>query len=120
MTASALISGRLQRDPAQKVSKSGKKYISALLKEGDGDTSTWWSLLAFSEDIIDELASLKAGDSLAVTGLFKSEIYQKGGKPRISHSLFVDRLIKANKQKRERPALQAQSEMPPFDDGIAL
>ena len=121
MTASALVSGKLIRDPQRKISKSNKAFVSALLKEGDGEGATWWSVLAFNESTIEELSSLKAGDSLAVTGLFKSEIYQKDGEPRISHSLFVDRLVSLKRPKRERRSREAEeSQTRQFFDGPSL
>ena len=120
MSASALVSGRLQRDPERKMSKAGKPFVSATIRDGEGEAVNWWNVLSFSETANEELLSLKAGDSVAVTGQFKAEVYEKGDTRRVSFTLFVDRLITAKKQKRERPALQAQSEMPPFDDGSSF
>ena len=125
MTASALIHGKLVRDPAQKISKGGKVFASALLKEGDGEAATWWSLLAFSQEVMEELASLRAGDALAASGSFKAEVYEKNGERRVSFSLFADRVISARKQKRERQGRQAEdpqdrSQAGRFDDGLPL
>ena len=109
MSASALISGRLQRDPERKVAKSGKPFVTAVLREGDGEAVNWWNVLTFSESAADELMALKAGDALAVSGSFRTEIYNsKGGEQRISFTLFADRIITAKRQKRE----QAGAEKP--------
>ena len=122
MSATALVSGKLSRDPQRKVSKSNKQFVSALLKEGEGDTTTWWNLLAFNESAIEELSSLKAGDALAASGSFKAEIFEKGEVRRVSFTLFVDKVITAKRQKRERPIREVEdrSQADRFDDGLPL
>lgn len=119
MSATALISGKLQRDPERKMSKAGKPFSTATLREGDGDAVTWWTVLAFAEDAIEELSRLKAGDGMAATGPFKAETYEKNGEKRVSFTLFADRVISAKKQKRElsRHAAAGPQQDRFFDDG---
>ena len=50
MSATALISGKLFREPEAKVSRAGKYYASATVRVGDGEGATWWKVLSFSEN----------------------------------------------------------------------
>jgi hypothetical protein len=103
MTASALISGRIFRDPERKVSKAGKPFAVAKLREGAGDAAVWWSVVAFADEVREELLGLRDGDAVAVSGPFTVTTYERGGEIRLSHSLTVDRLITARRvKKRER------------------
>jgi single-stranded DNA-binding protein len=102
MTARALISGRIWRDPERKVSGAGKRFANATLRVGNGDDTTWWKLLAFNETAIEELLSLKDGDAVSATGEFKVELYDKGGSTRIGFTIFADRVLSAKRQKREK------------------
>ena len=106
MSATVLISGKIQRDPERKVSKGGKPFVTATLREGDGEAVSWWNVLAFADNAIEELSRLKAGDALAASGSFKAELYEKNGAQRISYTVFADRIISARRQKRE-PSRQA-------------
>ena len=119
MSATVLISGKLLRDPVRKMSKAEKPFVTATLREGDGEAVTWWTVLAFAEEAIEELARLKAGDALAVSGSFKAEIYEKVETRRVSFTLFADRIISARKRKRSRAAVgqQDQSQGRFYDDG---
>jgi hypothetical protein len=45
MSATALISGRLWRRPERKTSKAGKPFVTATIREGNGDGVTWWKVL---------------------------------------------------------------------------
>ncbi len=120
MTASALVSGKLVRDPEQKTSKGGKTFVTATLREGDGEAVTWWNILSFSDTANEEMLSLRAGDGIAASGSFKAELYAKNGTQRISFTLFADRIISAKREKRERSRqvadLRDQSQSR-FDEG---
>ncbi len=102
MSATALISGKLWREPEAKVSRAGKRYGSATVRVGDGDDATWWKILAFSESAAEELLQLHDGDGVAASGSFQVEPFERGGELRVSFTLFADRLISAKRQKRER------------------
>jgi hypothetical protein len=102
MSATALISGRLWRSPERKTSKAGKQFVTATIREGNGDAVTWWKILCFSESGCEELLRLGDGDSAAVSGDFKVETYDKGGELRLSHTIFAERVISARRQKRQR------------------
>jgi hypothetical protein len=102
MSATALISGRLWRSPERKTSKAGKQFVTATIREGNGDAVTWWKILCFSESGCEELLQLGDGDGAAVSGDFKVETFEKGGELRLSHTIFAERVISARRQKRQR------------------
>ena len=105
MTTTALVSGKLFRDPERKVSRGDKLYVLATVRDGQGDDATWWKVLAFGTEACDELLGLKAGDAVAMSGTLKAEVYTpSGGEPRVSLSVLADRVISAHRQKKEKAA----------------
>jgi hypothetical protein len=127
MTAYALITGTIFRNPVQKVSKAGKPYTVCTVKAGadDSASSDFWSVLCFSESAQLELLRLEAGDAVSVRGKMKLEIFEA----RISRSIFADAALglrpapRTPKPKAAKPALsQEQSTTsttdPDLDDRI--
>jgi single-stranded DNA-binding protein len=104
MSASALVSGRLFRDPERKVSKAGKPFVTAKLREGASDAVVWWSLLAFDEGCREELLRLRDGDAVAVSGPFTVTTYERNGEIRLNHSIVAERLISAQRLKKHEGA----------------
>jgi single-stranded DNA-binding protein len=103
MTASALISGRVFRDPERKVSKVGKPFVVAKLREGAGDSAVWWSVVAFADDVREELSRQRDGDAIAVSGPFTVSTYERNGEIRLNHSIIAERLISARRAKKRQP-----------------
>ena len=130
MSASVLVSGKLWREPERKLTKAGKPYASATIRDGQGDDATWWRLLAFSEAGCAELLGLHDGDGLAVGGAFKAELYDGRDGARISLTVVADRVISAKRQQRERAkehraeqrsrTIDNSEATPPFDDEVAF
>ena len=102
MSATVLLHGKIHRDPESKTSGKGNAYALATVRDGQGDDTTWWRVFAFSTEARDELLSLRAADSVAVSGTLKAEVYAGSGTPRVSLSVTADRVITAKKPKRER------------------
>jgi hypothetical protein len=102
MSARALISGRLWREPERKVSSAGRTYATATIRVGNGDDAQWWKVLTFSEMAAEELLALHGGDAVSASGEFKVEIYDKGSGPRPGFTLFADRVLSAKRAKNER------------------
>ena len=100
MTAFALISGRVFRDPERKISKAGKPFVAAKLREGAGDSDVWWSVVAFADNVREELSRLRA---IAVSGPFTVSTYERHGEIRLNHSIIAERLISAHRQRKRRP-----------------
>jgi hypothetical protein len=104
MSAIALVTGRLFGDPKRRISKVGKPYVSAKLREGAGDTAVWWSIVAFAEEACDELLRLGDGDAVSVSGPFTVSTYERNGEVRLNHSIVAERLISARRAKKRQAA----------------
>jgi single-stranded DNA-binding protein len=124
MTAFALVSGSLFRSPEQRTSKAGKPSVTATIRAKDGEASQWWKCVAFSESAQAELIRLIDGDSLAVQGAFKVELYTPdGSEPKVSPSIVADRVLALRQPPKQRKALK-EREAPSrggaaaFDDSI--
>ncbi|MDT3377419.1 single-stranded DNA-binding protein [Labrys neptuniae] len=107
LNAHVLVQGSLSRAPERRTSRENKPFVIAGLREGQGDDVRWWNIVAFG-DPADELASLKAGDGVAIAGSLKVETYQKDGETRVNLSVTVGRLISAHRQKRRDGQPQGQ------------
>jgi Single-strand binding protein family len=126
MTANALVTGQFFKAPEQRASKSGKQFVKATLRAKDGDSSQFWTVMAFGETAQAELMRLRDGDSLSAQGGFKAELYRPsdGGDARISLTLFADAVLplrSAPKPRRESDAEKpaAPTSRPPaYDDDI--
>ena len=128
MSAFALITGTIFRNPVQKISKAGKPFTTCTVKAGADDNAggDFWNVLIFSESAQLELLRLEIGDAVAVRGKMKLEIFEKDGQARISRSIFADaalglrpapRTPKA-KAAKEPSTSQQSTAAAPFDDSI--
>ena len=124
MTAFALVTGVLFRAPEQRTSKAGKPFVTATIRAKDGETTLWWKVVAFSESAQAELMRLVDGDSLAVQGSFRTELYHPdGGEPKLSLNIIADHVLALRPPPKERKA-KTPSDTPyrggaaAFDDGI--
>lgn len=76
------VSGRLVRNPEDKVSKSGRPYTQALLLSVSGDSQLLVTLMAFDPDLQALLSSLKKGDGVSAMGNASIRAYtDKEGQP---------------------------------------
>jgi hypothetical protein len=79
MIAFALVTGSLWKPPEQKTSKAGKPFVTATIRAKDGEALQWWRVTVFSESAQAEIMRLAEGDSLAVQGSFRAELYTPDG-----------------------------------------
>ena len=49
MSARAIVSGALFKAPQTKISKAGKPYAIATIREGTGERARWWKAFVFNE-----------------------------------------------------------------------
>jgi single-stranded DNA-binding protein len=124
MIAFALVTGSLWKPPEQKTSKAGKPFVTATIRAKDGEALQWWRVTVFSESAQAEIMRLAEGDSLAVQGSFRAELYTPdGGEPKVSLSIIADRVLALRQPPKERKA-QKEREAPyrggaaAFDDSI--
>jgi single-stranded DNA-binding protein len=85
-----LITGTLHRDPVTRTAKTGKAFVTALMRSESQGETLWVNALAFNEAAQTELMRLKAGESLSVQGAMKVSVFEKNGEHRAS--LDVGRL----------------------------
>jgi single-stranded DNA-binding protein len=106
MTVAILISGSIFREPQQRTSSSGRKYVTTTLKAAAADnaTSDFWSVLAFGDTAGAELLRLAIGERLAVQGSMKVELYTAAsdGKTKISRTVFADHVLPLRQPPKER------------------
>jgi single-stranded DNA-binding protein len=120
----ALISGSLFRNPEERISKSGKQFVTGTIRVKDGDNSQFIRLTAFSDHTRDALSRLADGDALAVQGALKIEQYlSASGATKIGLSLVAEQILplKQPPKKREpktKPSPSAQEHDRAFDDAI--
>jgi hypothetical protein len=96
VSARGIINGVLFRVPQTKVSKAGKPYAIATIREGSGDSVRWWKAFVFSESAIEDLMRLEDGDPIAVAGAFDCELYTPdGGDSRLSWKVTADAVLAA-------------------------
>jgi hypothetical protein len=112
MTVFALVSGVLFKPAEQKTSsKSGRMFVSAVIKVESGDAVEFWQVTAFSQSVQSELLRLAAGDALSAQGKAKFELWRPrdGGEVKIRRSLFADAVLPLRAPPRERRAKAATS-----------
>lgn len=54
MSARAIVSGALFKAPQTKISKAGKPYAIATIREGTGERARWWKAFVFNESAIED------------------------------------------------------------------
>lgn len=97
-----LISGILHDAPAIKTSaKTGAEFCCAKIKD---DSGTFAGIVCFSE-LAGTLAGCSKGDSVAVSGSLKVDIYNPpNGDPRPNLSITADSIITLKATKKPNPA----------------
>jgi hypothetical protein len=101
----ALVNGSLFRAPEQRVSKSGKSFVTATLRAKDGEGFQFIRIVTFSDHVQAELLRLSEGDSLSAQGSLKAELYAKEGcDPKVSLSIVADQILSLKQPPREREA----------------
>jgi single-stranded DNA-binding protein len=106
MSAHALITGTLHRDPVARTAKSGKAFVTALLRSESQGETLWVNAVAFDEVAQARLLRLKAGEALAIQGAMKAGVYE--GEHRASLDVAASRVLALRQPGRAAEA--------PFDD----
>lgn len=115
MTMYILIQGELHRDPVQRTSASGKKFVTANIKVQSDGTTTWCSLIAFDDTAQEELLRCHAGDSVAAQGRLKLSTYEKGGDVRVSLDITANVITPLKPKPRTRQPRQARTDGRQYD-----
>jgi len=105
MSVAILISGSIFREPQQRTSQSGKRYVTTTIKAAaaDNTTSDFWSVLAFGDTASAELLRLAVGERVAIQGGLKLEVYTANdGQTKVSRTIFVDHVLAVRQPPKER------------------
>jgi hypothetical protein len=94
MSLHILVSGTLVADPQKRLAKSGSEYITGQLRVLTGEEIVLVGFIAFTNDSIDPLLKLSAGDSCSVTGVAKMTHWTaRDGGHASGLSVTVDRVL---------------------------
>ena len=103
MSARASVSGALFKAPQTKISKAGKPYAIATIREGTGERARWWKAFVFNESAIEEVMRLGDGEPIAVSGEFECELYAPaGGESRLSWKITADAILLAHRKAKPK------------------
>jgi hypothetical protein len=105
MSARGIVSGVLHKVAEERTSKNGNPFATFTLRESLNGSTRWWRAVAFAEDSIAAVLSMKAGDPIAVSGEFDCELYAPpGGESRLSWKITADAVLTA----RAKPKPKAE------------
>jgi hypothetical protein len=90
MTVAILAQGQLWSAAERCEARSGREYVRATLIVADDG---FWSVVAFAPDVQDELCRLDEGDSLAVQGALRVELFERDGATRVCRKIIADRIL---------------------------
>ena len=117
-----IISGVLTRQAEERLSKTGKTYLKATIRDGSGDGARWISVFAFADAVRETIADMAGGDPIAVSGEIDCEIYTpETGPPKVSWSIKVDGVLSAQTGRKRAVAKLEQLQDgrdEPIDDPI--
>ena len=91
MTIHALITGQAVKDAEVKQSSKGNEYAVVLIKSGDN-----FVRCNVFTDSLDEVAAVRRGDAVSVTGKLEAGIWERDGKPTVSLSMMANKLMTVN------------------------
>lgn len=114
----AMVTGTLHSDPQARTSQNGKAFTTGKLKADATDGGmVWASIIAFGETA-ERLATLKAGQTVAITGRTKLSAWMdaKTDEPKAGLDIVVDELATL----RARPKPKAEPAQVGFDDELTL
>jgi single-stranded DNA-binding protein len=64
----ALISGKMQGQPSEKMATTGKPFVTAKVRVHAGDADVFVNVIAFSESACAALLALQSGDAVSLAG----------------------------------------------------
>lgn len=110
-----LLTGALHSDPQARTSQTGKPFTTGKLKADAGENGpVWVSIIGFQEQA-ERLATLKAGQAVAITGRAKLTAWlNKTGEPCAGLDVVIDELATL----KARPRPQPQPVQAGFDDDL--
>lgn len=113
----ALVTGVLHHDPQTRTSAKGQAFTTGKLKADASENGlVWVSVIAFQEQG-ERLATLKAGQTVAITGRAKLTAWlDKAGAPQTGLDIVIDELATL----RPRPKPKPEPAQAGFDDEMTF
>lgn len=103
----ALVSGKIFAKPSQRTGQSGKPFATCKVRVAtQGEEAIFVSVIAFDASVITALLALDAGDSVSLSGVLTSKVWQ--GKPALD--LVAHGVMTAYHVTRKRRAMQADDD----------
>lgn len=105
MSITVLVTGKLFADPERRTGSNGKPFTRATLIAHDGEADTFVSVIAFG-GVADQVAALRKGDALSVTGRGKVNTWDKAGETKAGLSIVADSILTPYHVQRRREAMR--------------
>ena len=114
----ALISGKLQGQPAQRSGKNGKLFTVAKVRAASGEGEPMFvNVIAFSTTVGAALMELGDGDSLALSGSITLKVWtDRDGNARPSIDMVAAQVLTAYHLTRKRKAVASEPEQSNLSD----
>jgi hypothetical protein len=121
VSVAILISGSIFKEPMQRTSQAGRRFVVTTLKvsAADNSTSDFWSVLAFGDTAGAELMRLAVGERVTIQGGLKLQLFEKDGQARISRTIFADHVMALRAPPRERKPKKAAADATPEKETAA-
>jgi len=130
----ALISGKLQGQPSEKMAKTGKLFVTAKVRVHAGEADVFVNVIAFSESACAALLALQSGDAVSLAGSLTPKAWtDREGVVRPALDLVASQVLTAyhvaRKRKAVEPRVHDQGAIQPknpasrrddLDDGLPL
>ncbi|MDB5253910.1 MAG: hypothetical protein JWP27_3079 [Flaviaesturariibacter sp.] len=106
----ALISGRLQGQPIEKLAKTGKPYVTAKVRVHAGEADVFVNVIAFGEAVCAALLALGSGDAVSLAGTLTPKAWiDKEGAARPALDMVASQVLTAYHVTRKRRALEPRA-----------
>ena len=107
----ALITGKLHGAPQQRISKTGRAFVTAKLRVPTGESATFCNVVAFDQGTQDALMTLTAGEAVALAGELRVSTWtDKSGTAHPSLDLVASRSLTQYHLTKRRRTMQGEQD----------
>jgi hypothetical protein len=116
MSARAIVSGVLHKEPTEKVSKTGNPFATFPIRENINGVTRWWQGISFNETAIEVVKGMAVGEPISVAGEISAEIYAPAGSDgRINWRVTIDAVLTARKPPKPERTVRKRKEAKGLD-----
>lgn len=106
----ALIAGKLQGPPSEKMAKTGKPFVTAKVRVHAGEADVFVNVIAFNELACAALLALESGDAVALAGSLTPKAWtDREGVVRPALDLVASQVLTAYHVARKRKAIEPRA-----------